>query len=397
MKDLKIVPILKKSLAGKLSLEEKELIDKWLGQSAANRKFFEEIQDNELLSEQIALFQEANWREAYERFAIHLQKETQSRRAKLVAVFKKMTAAAVLISVIALGVYFLNKPDRNVSNISKTISGTSQTDMLPIVESAQLTLADGTIVKLDGNQQNQLLAKQGQKLIVNNSQELTYSPGIEDDKNVLMNTVQTGTGGMYKLVLADGTKVILNSQSSLKFPVNFSSTERKVELMGQAYFEVTEDKRRPFTVITNSLDIKVLGTKFDIKAYNSSRSINTTTLLEGSIMIFHDREQKLLKPNQQASIGMGKQIKIGNVTDAESVIAWTKGKFSFNKTPVEDIFEELKRNYPIKNVRYEGVIDSRFSGQVPKDVPLSEVLKVFSMTGLVHFKIEGDNEIVVTP
>lgn len=397
MKDLKIVPILKKSLAGKLSLEEKELLDHWLGHSEANRKFFKEIQDNELLSEQIALFQEANWREAYERFAIQLQKEEQSRKAKLVAVFKKMAAAAVLVSVIALGVFFLNKPDRKVSSISKTISDTSQVDILPIVEGAQLTLDDGTIVQLDGNQQNQLLAKQGRKSIVNNRKELTYSPGIENDKNLMMNTVQTGTGGMYKLVLADGTKVILNSKSSLRFPVNFSFGERKVELIGQAYFEVAEDKKSPFIVKSNNTHIKVLGTKFDINAYITSRSINTTTLLEGSIMIFHDQDQKFLRPNQQALIGVGKQIQIGNVTDTKSVIAWTKGKFSFNKAPVEEIFEELKRNYPIKNVRYEGVIDSRFSGEVPKDVPLSEVLKVFSMTGLIHFKIEGDNEIVVTP
>ncbi|MGY0037823.1 FecR family protein [Pedobacter sp. NJ-S-72] len=208
-----------------------------------------------------------------------------------------------------------------------------------------------------------------------------------------MNTVSTPRGGQYRIILPDGTKVWLNSSSSLKFPEQFTSNERNVELKGEAYFEVAKNASKPFKVTVNSTVVKVLGTHFNIMAYNDDPFIKTT-LLEGSVQLSNITTLDILKPGQQAVINKSGFVKVIN-TDTEQSIAWKNGYFFFNRANLKDIMKQLSRWYNI-DVIYKGKmpVEEEFVGKIKRDSELSKTLKILEFSG-VNFKIIG-NQLIVT-
>jgi ferric-dicitrate binding protein FerR (iron transport regulator) len=222
----------------------------------------------------------------------------------------------------------------------------------------------------------------------------TINPDAEvskEDANAF-NTLSTPTGGQYNIVLADGTKVYLNTVSSIKYPTRFNGDQRVVELEGEAYFEVAKNKDKPFIVKSENQSIEVLGTHFNVHAYNNE-SVVKTTLLEGSVAITYKNQKAVLKPGQQSNVADNSTKIVIRKVDTQSAVAWKNGRFKFDNADLKSVMKQLERWYGIK-VEYRGdVSDVRFNGGTFMNKNLSEVLKVLELSN-IKFKVEGKTIIV---
>ncbi len=305
----------------------------------------------------------------------------------------RYAAAVIILCMLSVSAYFLFKP-RQEDQISKTASiHKEKNDVSPGRNTAMLTLANGTTINLD-SAANGALTTQGNAKILNLNGLLSYNTVGNKSSEVVYNTISTPRGGQYQLMLADGSKVWLNAASSLRFPASFVGKERKVELLGEAYFEVAKNAAMPFKVKVHGMEVEVLGTHFNINSYDNESMVRTT-LLEGSIKINKDDKSSLLKPGQQAQMNEAGEIKIISNVDVEEAIAWKEGKFQFDKADIHAIMRQLARWYDVE-VEYKGNVSSHFGGTISRDVNLSQVLNMLHLTGEVNFKIEG-KKVVVMP
>lgn len=303
-------------------------------------------------------------------------------------------AAAAILILLGTGSYFLFF-NRSQKQIVATQQQSFKNDVAPGRTKAVLTLADGSKIILDSAKTGQL-AVQGKTTVMNHDGSITYTGKTTLD--LLYNTLATGRGEQSPpLTLSDGTKVWLNNASSIRYPVAFTGAERKVEITGEAYFEVATDKNKPFRIdIKGKGEVEVLGTHFNINAYDDEPTINTT-LLEGSVKVNAQErdspESVILKPGQQVQQSKENHLsKLDNV-DLDEVVAWKNGSFQFKGASIQTVMRQLSRWYDVE-VNYEGAIpEHRFVGKVGRDYNLSEVLAVLGASD-VHFKIEGQRIIV---
>jgi len=304
-------------------------------------------------------------------------------------------AAALVITVGAGGYYWLaNKPAKQVPQ--KPVAVVKPHDLPPGRDAAILTLADGKKIVLDSA--SGAISQQGNVTVLNVNGMLSYAPTKKaNEDEVVYNTVSTARGNQYQLVLSDGTKVWLNSASSLRFPASFTGNSRDVELDGEGYFEVVKNAAKPFHVKTRTQDIEVLGTHFNVNAYNDEETIKTT-LLEGSVKVqsaVGNRQSAILKPGEQAIVGNdeGASIHISNDVDLDQVIAWKNGWFEFENTDLRMIMRQVSRWYDV-DVAYEiKPCNERYGGRISRNLNLSSILKMLESYG-VHFRLEGKKLIV---
>ncbi|HEY4287768.1 MAG TPA: FecR domain-containing protein [Puia sp.] len=263
---------------------------------------------------------------------------------------------------------------------------------LPGKNGAILTLAGGRQVVLD-SLGNGVIAEQGKTRVVVRNNQLVYSTSARPNE-IMYNTMTTPKGRQFQLVLPDGSHIWLNAASSITYPVS-AGNDRTVSITGEAYFEVAQDKSRPFHVKANGMEVEVLGTHFNINSYADEGSIRTT-LLEGSVRVIDGAEHAVLKPGQQAVVVSGNQAKISldASPDIESVIAWKNGKFQFSKASLAEVMRQLSRWYDVEVVIQGNVGQKNFGGEMQRDLNLSDVLEGFKDVG-VHFRIEGKKLIVM--
>lgn len=308
--------------------------------------------------------------------------------------YKMWWAAAVVVLVAAGGYFLLNQHPRNDFAKAKPQSVPLQNDIAPGGDKAVLTLADGSRVVLD-SAANGALTRQGNVTVIKLNGQLAYSAEGSKATEVLYNTISTPKGGQYQLVLADGSKVWLNAASSLRFPTAFTGKERRVELTGEGYFEVAHDETKPFHVSVHNMDVEVLGTHFNINAYNDEPSIKTT-LLQGRVKVKKEEKLVYLNPGQQAVINpAADNIKVDYDVDTEEVVAWKNGRFQFNSANIETIMRQAARWYDA-DVQYQGETSETFSGGLPRSENISQLLKILEATGKVDFSIHG-KRIIVQP
>ncbi|AXY73447.1 FecR family protein [Paraflavitalea soli] len=277
-------------------------------------------------------------------------------------------------------------------------------DAAPGKNGALLTLADGSTIVLD-SAANGTLAQQGSsKLIKTEDGKLTYSPSSgEGQEAPAYNTISTPRGRQFQLVLPDGSKVWLNAASSLTYPTAFTGNERKVTLTGEAYFEVASLPGKSGTKMSFLVDmrpiaggkingtIEVLGTHFNVNAYEDEGAIKAT-LLEGKIKITAVTGSQLLFPGHQALLS-NNQLSIINNLDVEAVVAWKNGVFNFHKADLPAVMRQLSRWYDVEIV-YQGPVPGRlFGGEIERNLHLSQVLKILSKMG-IQCTIEGKKLIV---
>jgi len=259
-------------------------------------------------------------------------------------------------------------------------------------QGAVLTLSNGQRIILDSTGNGILTSDAGVR-VIRKGGELSYGGKTNE---IIYNQVVTPRGRKWQLVLSDGTKVWLNAASSVRYPLSFVGKERIVEVSGETYFEVAPDKNRPFKInIAGKGSIEVLGTRFDVNAYDDEDAIRTT-LLEGRVKMIRGRNSRLLSPGQQAILGNGtEEIRVIDDANIDEVMAWRNGRFIFSDMDLKSIMRQLTRWYDV-DVVYEGKIpEIRVGGIMHNDVYLSTVMEFLGENG-VHYKIEG-KKITITP
>ncbi|WCT10682.1 FecR family protein [Mucilaginibacter jinjuensis] len=309
----------------------------------------------------------------------------QPNRSKISYI--RFVAAAVVLLFISAGAYFLLKeqaPKQQVAAQKYNIPAGGNKAILTLANGKQIVLTDA---------KNGELANESTIVINKTGRGVVRYDGTSAGGELTYNTMSTPRGGQYTLILSDGTKVFMNAASSLKYPTSFSGNERKVELKGEAYFEVAHNKKMPFRVETPSHQVEVLGTHFNVNAYDDEPAAKTT-LLEGSVKInktvdgkvINDAGYKILRPGEQATVKA--DIQVANA-DVDEAIAWKNGVFVFNDEKIESIMRKISRWYNV-DVDYKGKITSEgFGGTVSRSKDISTILHVLEETGGVHFKVEG--------
>jgi transmembrane sensor len=303
--------------------------------------------------------------------------------------------AAVILLILSSGLYF-NNLKKKTTVIAKTESPHFKNDVLPGDNRAILTLDDGSQINLDDAQNGVLASENNTDIRKTGSGQLEYSAGNKLIETVKYNTLSTPMGGQYQLSLPDGSRVWLNSGSSIRFPTAFIGKERIIELKGEAFFDIRGNKKMPFIVKTNmSMDIRVLGTQFNVMAYDDEKSINTT-LLEGSVQLLKESGTAFLEPGQAAILNKGTgKIKV-ETADVDEAVAWKDGYFMFSNENIESIMRKVSRWYNVE-VDYQGNLSNKdFVGTISRDKNISEILKMLELTGAIHFKIDG-RRITVMP
>ncbi|MGV3766030.1 MAG: FecR family protein [Chitinophagaceae bacterium] len=302
--------------------------------------------------------------------------------------------AASLVLLAGLGSYFFFM--RQEQDREEEMARVQVEPIVPGGNKATLTLADGSTVLLD-DAGNGVLATQGNAIVKKNADgEVAYDLNAHPATGAatVYNTINTPRGGQYKLTLPDGTKVWLNAATLLRFPTTFTGVERKVELEGEAYFEVAANKKMPFRVQSAAQTIEVLGTHFNINTYKEEADVRTT-LLEGSVKVVSPLtpEGKVLVPGQQSLLVPGKAgISVAEV-NVEEVVAWKNGLFIFNKASLETIMHQVARWYDVE-VEYRGrVTEDVFVGKLNRSENVQEVLRILELNK-VKFHIEGRKIIV---
>ena len=307
----------------------------------------------------------------------------------------KIAAAAIIIVMLGVGGYLIFNKSEDKQTAEKGNDQKLKKDVLPGGNRAVLTLSDGSIIILDSSS-NGTLAQQGNtKIIKLDDGQLAYNSGSTNQGEVLYNTISTPRGGQYQLTLPDGSKVWLNAASSLRFPAAFTGKERNVELTGEGYFEVAKNAKMPFRVKVNEMMVEVLGTHFNINAYNDEKIIRTT-LLEGSVKINASNTTVTLKPDQQAFLADNASSFMVTQVNTADVVAWKNGFFSVHDADIKTVMRQLARWYDVE-VTYQGENNSySFTGKIDRNLTLQQVLNGLS-NSRVHFRIEEGNHIVITP
>lgn len=318
-----------------------------------------------------------------------IKKGNDRRKARVIR-FRRIAIAASIIGLIASGthlvMYVLKKESKKISVHN------FKNDVSPGNNKAILTLADGSSIILD-DAQDGAITQQGGAKVIKLGDKVSYHLTSKISE-VEYNTITTPRGGQYQVELPDGSRVWINAASSLRFPTAFTGNERRVEINGEAYFEVAKNKSMPFIVKVNDAEVQVLGTHFNIMAYDDE-GITNTTLLEGSVKFVSSDKISILKPGQQLQLSNDGQVKLINDVDIDKVMAWKNGLFVFDNSDLETVMRQLSRWYDIDVVYRTRNVATSFVGEIPRISKLSDILKVFELTSKLRFEIAGKKVIVM--
>lgn len=314
----------------------------------------------------------------------------------------RIAAAAVVLLSLGTVLYYTWRKPVQQETAATTIKPVA-TDIAPGGNRAKLMLSDGSVVMLD-SMANGILAQQGNTNVVKlNNGQLVYTeeskkngkPFTTEHSPLTYNMLTTPRGGQYQLVLPDGTKVWLNAASSIRYPAAFTGRERRVQITGEAYFEVAAmrlgpgrgaGQKKPFIVEANGTNVAVLGTHFNVNAYTYENS-QRVTLLEGAVLVTKDQHWTRIRPGQQAQVR--NEITVSDHVDLEAVVAWKNGKFNFGEAAdIHSVMNQIADWYDVQIV-FERNTDKHISGTISRNVNLSLLLQMLKATGVVDFKVEG--------
>lgn len=381
MKEKDINHLLAKLRTGQLDPEEERMLKNWLHQ--LNNEGDAGVSDAELLD-----LRQEMWS--------HIQAEKSPSLPHVIQPTRRLwlplTAAALLLTALGIGLYTYlgqqSQPTRAEALLASAMDG----------DQAFLTLSDGRTISLSDTLRGELAEQAGIKIIKTDSDELTYvALGSAASQGELprFNTITTPKGVQYRVILPDGSKVWLNSASSLTYPNRLLANERRVQLVGEAYFEVAKNDKLPFVVQSKGQDVTVLGTHFNVNSYpDEARTL--TTLLEGAVKVTENtsknpeaRKSILLSPNQQSTLLHGSKNFQVHTIDPLLATAWKDGYFHFDNLDIQTIMRTISRWYRI-DIDYVGPVpDTKFSGRISRsNGDLADVLAILESTGMVHFKIE---------
>ena len=383
--EIEIHELIVNSLKGKLTPAEQAQLGQWIEQSPQNKAIFDQLSDADKFSHMLSsleVFDESGgWN--------IVKSRVLGKRQFGIRSFQLSRVAAVLISICLLsGTFFVIY--RQLSSKNHLPTSQSSTEIqAPRLNKAILKLADGREIPLDSLAVHGQLVGNAVKLTRATDGTIVYEP--LDDRGyspILNNTIYNPKGSsVVDLVLSDGTKVWLNAGSSITFPIVFVGDRRKVSIVGEAYFEVVRNPQKPFYVEKDDVSISVLGTAFNVNAYDNENKVKVT-LIYGKVSISKSglMHEAVLTQAQQASVG--NDITIHDDIDIESVIAWKNGYFSFDRADIKSVMRQVERWYDVEVDIGEKYGDRRFTGEISRMSSVSKVLEVLKESN-IHFKVEG--------
>lgn len=370
------------------TLEEVDFLEKWISENQqeyieAVKIYFSTTESKQHIDTDLA----------YQKFLNKIDDIKVIPLGKPKLAYKILKYAAVLVGVsISSFLLYQNSRNRDLG-----FSGTKA--VATAYDKATLVLADGTEVVLDEHQNEEIKTDAGVK-VVNNNKVLKYSAVVNsadvNSSKVTYNTLHVPNGGIYEIELPDGSKVWLNSETSLKFPTQFVGNQRVVSVDGEAYFEIHKDKKKPFIVKSQMADITVLGTHFNVSSY-SEDAYFATTLIEGSVQLSASNNKVadvVLKPGQKGILLKGESSNISvKEVNVYQDIAWKDGKFFFEKEKLGSIVDKLSRWYKV-DIKFEdqSVKNYTFTGVAQKDKSLDYLLDIISQTSNVRYEIVKDTK-----
>jgi len=320
----------------------------------------------------------------------------------------RRVAVAAVLALIAGGGYFVMKDGRASGLVAAGAKvAPAGEDILPGSDKAVLELGDGSTVVLDSVHAGTIGRQGSAEVVKNRNGGLRYAVGGQTAGGdaagaqaangvvaVVYNRLTTPKGGQYRLELQDGTIVWLNAGSSIRYPTAFTGAERRVEIRGEAYFQVARDARHPFRVAAEgpaggSTEIEVLGTEFNVNAYADEPEARTT-LVSGGVRVRTEKDAVVLGPLQQA-VASAKGLREQEVADLAQVIAWRSGFFAFEDGDVPTILRQIARWYDVA-IAYDGKVPAdRFTGRFPRSTSLAGVLKILNISGV---RLESENRTI---
>ncbi|SKB39788.1 FecR family protein [Daejeonella lutea] len=371
MKDERLNYLLEKYHSNSYTPEEFEELNNWYHSLNFRDQSFQQWVDQE--DELFADFQQ------------RIAPKPSRSLLRRIAVYSSAAAAMIIISA---GLWFFREQPPTIP-----VSQAKIDSIKPGGNKAYLTLADGSKISLTDAANGALAQQAGIQIIKTADGQLIYEVlSVSSADQNKFNTIETPRGGQFQIVLPDGSKVWLNAASSLKYPVQFSKDERKVDLQGEGYFEIAKDRERPFRVRSNNQTVEVLGTHFNISAYEEEKSI-FTTLLEGSVKILTTEGlSRTMKPGEQSELSAGGKLNISQVNTSYAV-AWKEGKFIFRNEPLPSVMRKLARWYNVDVVYEKGVPNKTVWGNVSRFDNVTDILELIELSKVARFKVQqGDGK-----
>lgn len=361
-----------KYLKNEITDKEQQILNQWLEESPQNKALLESFRQTAKVEQDIDQLRSVDVNAQWERFNANIG-HSQSKKLRLGKWWPRV--AAVLLVASSITAYFYYAQHQSVSPETALAY-----DVNPGSERAILQLADGAVVNL-GRYQKHSDHDQDQGFDVKEG-TLYFTANHTKSGQTNRHALRTPRAGEYKVVLPDGTKVWLNASSYLSFPQNFDGNERRVQLKGEAYFEVAHQPSKPFIVSFNDTEVKVLGTHFNISTYGNT---SKTTLLEGSVSISEGEYQTLLKPGQEALIEQG-EISVQK-TEVYKSIAWKEGVFYFKEDNIKEILDQISRWYDVQIVYQGKPSQQAITGNIRRQATLNQVLEMLSALTNAKFNL----------
>lgn len=389
-----ILTILDRYLKNQSSAREREKLDEFFEENVA-------VNESSNLHHDVTKLEDKIFN--YIQFGIKEQVKQQKNMRPIP--YMQIAASLLLIFLFSTTVYFYRSSIGVQPNSTKGNMISSVEDKQPAKNIAILTLGNNSQIVLDEASNGEIAQESGVSILKTDKGELVYkiknANKLSSNNLNKYNTISTPMGGKFKVILPDGSLVMLNAASTLKYPVRFDENLRKVSFTGEAYFEIAKKvdqnkKRIPFYVYSNNQIVEVLGTHFNINSYENEE-YSKTTLLEGSVKIINEKSSntsKILVPGQQAVIKRGDvQTKI-LIADEAQALAWKDGYFLFKNTNIKDVVNELERWYNV-DIQYDNSMEfENITGYISRNVKISSVLKMLQLSGIVNYEINGSKIII---
>jgi transmembrane sensor len=364
-----------------LTEQEHAELDDWVNENIGNQRMFERYTDPKNIDEWLKWKEQLPAAETLDRLKGRLSFTVPQKKTGMRNIWPYIAAASVLL-VLLIGFDWIRKSN---TTANKNLVQATTKDLEPGGNHAILVLANGTSVLLDTIQTGDLAIQGNTRILKKDTGLISYqsmNPGVQPGK-MEYNTLSAPMGGQYRVQLADGSRVLLNAGSSLKYPTVFTGKTRAVELTGEAWFEVAKDPMFPFEVKVNETIVQVLGTHFNVNAYANDPLLKIT-LEEGSVQV---NRQLVLKPGQQAQVNAAGNVQ-AVAADLETELGWKNGLFVFKHARIETIMRQLARWYDCE-VIYKDTISEQFNASITRNTPVSKLLHYLEGTGAVHFTIDN--------
>jgi transmembrane sensor len=371
--------------------EEHELME-WLQEAqddAALKKYIENLWNNHQAGSEANA---VDWDSMFNRVLQGDKVYSIAPPAKIKrANWPRIAAAAAILILLGSAAFWLWPADSDSTSIVENGPVPAAKDVAPpITNKATLTLANGKVIVIGNTAAGPLNAQGVSNASKVSDGELAYSAQAAGTVEYHTLRVPKGSKPM-QLQLADGSAVWLNAASSITFPNLFAGPQRTVSVTGEVYFEVKHDAGHPFIVSKGTMQVQVLGTKFNINAYDNDADMRVT-LLNGSVKVIYASSEALLQPGQQARL-TNNNIKVQDAVDTDEVMAWKNGLFEFKDTDIQTIMRQVERWYDVE-VIFEGNVTQHFNGTIERQVNVSKLLNMLEKTGGIRFAIEGKKVIV---